>query len=174
MYGIVSRIMRKIDAEKLGEHYKMLLNARIEEEMRETAMKKLNIEPSNVFESFGTSFVAYSLFVSSFNDLIETIRECREFESAFSDMDQKGLLSTLRLRDERLHSDLYWFHESSRYIVEETKDIADKLRTTTEVNDQTKAGVMSQSQTFQRIMMLNTHNLFLPGKSLEKRLRKYV
>lgn len=35
---------------------------------RESAMKKLDIEPSNVFESFGSSFVACSFFVLSLNN----------------------------------------------------------------------------------------------------------
>ena len=174
LYGIVSRIMSHADAEKLNERYRHLLNAAIDQEIRESAMKKLAIEPSNVFESFGSSFIAYSLFVHSFNDLVETIRECKDFEIIFSEMEKKGIFSTLKLRERRLHTELSWFHGSSGYVVEETKDIVGALRTTTEANDQSSPGSMSPSQAFQKLMMLSTHNLFHFGASLEKRLKKYV
>lgn len=174
LHGIISRIMTKTEAKQLNSRFHALQNAMIEEEMRKSAMEKLSIEPSNVFESFGSSFGAYFFFISSFDSLVETIRECKNFESVYSEIEKKGILSTLELRDKRLYTYLSWFHDSASYIVKKTKDIFDQLRTTNEAIDQSESGTMSQSQAFQRIRMINTHDLFHWGEWLEKRLRKYL
>lgn len=172
LYGIVSKMITRVHAGNLNDRFKALMNARIEGEMRKSAMEKLGIDPSSVVENAGPSFAADFLFLLSFGDVIETVKECRNYESVFSEMEKKGILPSLRLRDEKLHSYLFWVHNSAQTIVEQTKDIA--LETRTEKDDKKESEASIESQDFQNLMGLSTEYLFRYAKLLEKRLRKYV
>lgn len=127
LYGIVSRIMRNSNAEKLRDRYKLLVNARVEGRMREIAIKDLGEEQAGEPLYLKPEFVPLIFFVESCNDLVETVRECRNFESVYSEMEAKGLVSALKVRNGRLAHSLSWFHDSTKNIANETSDFFDRL-----------------------------------------------
>jgi hypothetical protein len=172
LYGIVTKIMTRTNARNLNDSYKNLINARIDEEMRESAAKKLGIESNTSPEILGATFSASILFFTSLSALSEVVRECRNFEPIFGKMDKEGLLSALRLKDEKLNSYLWWFHESCSSIVGQTNDIVGELGITG-TNNPNRSEAIS-SRTFERLTMLRIDSLFKYGEFLEKHLRKYV
>jgi hypothetical protein len=176
LYGIVSRIMKNAEAEKLSDRYKSFVNAKIEGRMREIAIKDLGKEQVNEPPYSSPEFVPYTFFVISYDKLIEIVRECRNFESVYSEMVSTGLLPALKVRDETLARFLSFFHDSTEYIVNETSGYFDKLMMTNETKTAQEFESRFQGEVFQRMLKLSisTRNLFNFGAELEKRLKKYV
>jgi hypothetical protein len=56
---------------------------------------------------------------------LSRLKECRGFESVYTEMEEKGLIQALRLRTERLFGSLNVFHQSAKSISRETSDITD-------------------------------------------------
>lgn len=175
LHGSVSEIMRRTEAEELRERYDTLINARIEEKMRESVTTELTgKEPIEIPDYMRPVFSAWLGFVSSYNSIVLVIRECRNFESVYAEMEKKGLIATLKVRHGRLYSPLSFFHGSASYIVEETADIVDSLAAAYEMKEGEASKEIFEDNVFGILRGINTHNLFLYGSELQKQLEKRI
>lgn len=175
LYGSVSEIMEKTDAEELNRRYDRFINAKIKEKMRESAIKELAGKESIKFhELMSPAYPALLMFLSSYNSLIEVIRECKRFESTYVEMEKKGLIDTLKIHHGRLYSPLSFFHSSANYIAEETAEIVDNLVTAYELKEGQASETIFEDNVFEIIRKIATHNLFHFGSELQKQLRKRV
>jgi len=120
------------------------------------------------------AFSASLMFLSSYNSIVEVIRECKRFESVYTEMEKKGLIATLKVHHRRLYNHLSFFHGSASYIVEETTDIVDNLVTAYELKEGQAIKTIFEDNVFGILRRINTHNLFQSGSQLEKQLRKRV
>lgn len=180
LYGIVSRIMDRTDAENFKTQYNRLIDAKVNEKMRELAIKELTEGQTSKIPMpiwWSPSLATYITFVMSFKHLIEVAKECRDFESVYAEMEIKGLIQALKLRNNRLSGYLNMFHSSAEYVSDETSDIIEKL----EKIEQTSEAIavkefksIFQDDMLQRLLELTTHNLFHFGLELKKQLEKHV
>lgn len=172
LHGSISEIMKNTEAEELGKRYDRLINARIEEKMRESAIRELGAkEHVEIPEYMKPAFSALLIFLSSYNSIVEVIRECKRFESVYTEMEEKGLIATLKVHHGRLYNRLSFFHGSASYIVEETSDIVDNLVKASELKE---GQTIFEDDIFGTLRRINTHNLFLYGSEVQQQLKKRV
>ncbi len=177
LYGSISRIMEKTDADKLNSRYERLFNAQIEEKMRESAYKKL-VGKDNAKLPFlrSPAFGPYMMFLLSYNSLVEVVRESKQFESVYMEMEKKGLITTLKVHHKRLYFPLISVHQYTSHIVEVTSGIVDDLVTSYELKDDQEKERMVEDEIFAVLQRLSvpTSNLFNFGSQLQKQLKKFV
>lgn len=175
LYGIVSNIMQRTDAEYVKLYYDEWIEAKINETIRERAIKDLTGEKNPQIpmhhwlpDTFGVSFS----FFNSFKKLIEVAKECRDFESLYAEMGKKGLTHALGLRNSRLSGSLNMFHLSAEYVYQTTSGVIEKFE-----NIQSRPALVSDpaiSDALKTLLGLATHNLFLNGADLKKQLEKTI
>jgi hypothetical protein len=177
IYGIISRIMRCKRAEYFEEAYRKYIDVAVEERMRHDAYKAV-LKEAEITDSglptLSRTQVYFIGFLSVYSDLIEVIKECKNYEEIYAQMEKEGLLEALRVHYRGLRGNIYLVHESTSYIVSETKDIIEMLETAEEMDAQSKFNLLSKNEILRRMLKLSTHNLFTFGADLEKSLEKLV
>lgn len=178
LYGIVCRIMDRKDAEGLKAQHERLIEVTVKEKMREIAVKELTDGKNSLIPMslWSPVFTTYTFFLFYLRQLIEVARECKEFESVYAEMDKKGLIQALNIRNKRLSGSLAMFHSSAEYVSEETSDIIEnfKFDQTSEITAEKQFESMLQDDRLQKMLELATHNLFHYGAQLKKQLEKQV
>lgn len=174
LHGVVSRIMDNKQAEHFREAYEQLVETAVNEKVREDALKVMTkqTETTNMkFPHMSKTSYYYVVFFALCTEFIDVIKECQHFERIFAEMQKKGLTSTLTVHNKRLSGNIDMFHGSASYIVTETKDIVGRLESRLRTSDIFDSDFQ---EILQRMLRLNTHNLFTWGTDLKKQLEKLV
>lgn len=175
LYGIVCRITEKHDAQTIRSRYEDLMTTRTEDEIIERGFKEI-MDKEDVrfpYYFFGYRLARFLPFVLSYNHMVEALRECRDFEANYAEMEKKGLIQALKLRKKKLHGSLWSFHFAANYIVKETKDIVDKLVTATEMENVSGFDSVFESDVLKKMLELSTRDVFRSASELKKQLENY-
>lgn len=175
LHGIISRIL---DAGKgvgdLSQKYRYAFDVEVNEKMKAEAKKNV-LAQSKILDpgspTISESSITWMLFGHSCSQMMEVIKECHNFERLYTEMDKKGFISTIGLRDKNLSGNLAWFHESAKYVSRESS-ILMKDYESIKTSDFTNP--MFQTTVLPVLFNLSIGNLLSFGDTLEKRLKKYI
>jgi len=159
LYGIAFRTMEKGDATMLKSRYEKL---------------RVGSNSRNGASYYTSEWVHVLPFAHSYNCLVDVIRECRDFEFEYAEMEKKGLIQALKLRKKKLHESMWSFHFAAEQIVRETNAIIDRLVKATEMRDISEFDSIFESDVLKKMLELSTRDLFRSASESKKQLESYV
>jgi hypothetical protein len=166
LHNVVSEILKKRDAAFFEPRYRRFI------EIRDSiSSQRLPIFGS---KNFKTVFLPYVNFVDSYNHKVELIRQCKEFESIYYDIEKEGI-SVLRVRFKNLYKPLFNFHwQFSEPIVKSAKNIKHNFPTTDEMKTE-DFNTLYNSADIEELLFVNVAGgLFSYAQKLEKEQRKLL
>ncbi len=176
LFGIVSKIMKKADAEKLNDRYQKLIETTIEEKKRQIALKDLQMKDSEFRLEVGPLAFAQMRFWHSYEYMIDVVEECRRFEKEYSKMENKGLIQSFKIHHKRVSRNLVDFHVYASSIVKHSEELGDNIIRAYELEDDRGLETIRQEEPFELLRSLSVpvSQLFRFGSQLEKQLEKLV
>lgn len=175
LHGIISRVLDAgKDVGDLYQKYRHTFDIQVKEEMEEEAKKNV-LAHSKILDPgspiISQSSIGWMLFSHSCSEMMEVCKECLNFERVYAEMNNKGYISTIGLRDKILRGNLVMFHNSAEYISNDSKILIENYEL---IKTFDFTNPLFQTTVLPKLFSLNIVNLLSFGDTLEKRLKKYI